>query len=575
MSNVILEAKLVGKIEGNFFVPKYQRGYRWTESQVKTLLNDLWDNCSQEAQNEYCLQPVVVRKRGVNDYELIDGQQRLTTILILLNYIKKEYIPRTEIKFTLEYETRGATASFLNNINETDAHENIDFYHIFMANKCIEQWNHDTFNGDENAIGDAMFSLRGYLFNKTKVIWYEVGDDEDPIELFTRLNIGRIQLTNAELIKALLLRTYNNEEVDKDKVERSFQWDSIEKELRSDDDELWYFLTTQKASNYPTRIEVLFDLMADKKNDEFEKYYTFFWFEKEINEHGVKSIWENIQKNFLQIKEWYADNNLYHKIGYLISSEYKKMNEIFSQAKDKRKSAFIQELDQMIAESINFNLKEDETYSDLDYKDDYSKISKLLLLFNVQSIIKKGVYQRFPFSKYNTAEWSLEHIHAQNSEGLKKKETQLEWIKMHLDSVKSVSEDGKYENLITEMEEIINSGQVDARGSFDELFKMVCDALSEDSSSEWVHTISNMALLAKNENAALNNSTFDVKRNLIVNMDQRGAFIPYCTKMVFLKYYTPSNENQIHFWGQKDRDAYLKAMEDVLIPYLSLINKHF
>ncbi len=575
MSNVILEAKLVGKIEGNFFVPKYQRGYRWTESQVKTLLNDLWDNCSQETQNEYCLQPVVVRKRGINDFELIDGQQRLTTILILLNYIKQEYVPRTEIKFQLQYETRGATETFLKNINENDAHKNIDFYHIFMANKCIEQWNREKFNNDENAIGDAMYTLRVYLFNKTKVIWYEVGDDEDPIELFTRLNIGRIQLTNAELIKALLLRTYNNEDVDKDKVERSFQWDSIEKELRSDNDELWYFLTTQKASNYPTRIEVLFDLMADKKNDEFEKYYTFFWFEKEINEHGVKSIWENIQKNFLQIKEWYADNNLYHKIGYLISSEYKKMNEIFVQAKDKRKSAFIQELDQMIAESINFNLKEDETYSDLDYKDDYSKISKLLLLFNVQSIIKKGVYQRFPFSKYNTAEWSLEHIHAQNSEGLKKKETQLEWIKMHLDSVKSVSEDGKYETLINEMEEIINSGQVDARGSFDELFKKVCDALSEDSSSEWVHTISNMALLAKNENAALNNSTFDVKRNLIVNMDQRGAFIPYCTKMVFLKYYTPSNENQIHFWGQKDRDAYLKAMEDVLNPYLSLINKHF
>ena len=575
MSNVILEAKLVGKIEGNFYVPKYQRGYRWTESQVKTLLNDLWDNCSQETQNEYCLQPVVVRKRGVNDFELIDGQQRLTTILILLNYIKKEYIPRTEIKFTLEYETRGATASFLNNINEKDAHENIDFYHIFMANKCIEQWNHDTFNGDENAIGDAMFALRGYLFNKTKVIWYEVGDDEDPIELFTRLNIGRIQLTNAELIKALLLRAYNNENVDKEREERSFQWDSIEKELRSDNDELWYFLTTQKASNYPTRIEVLFDLMANKKNDEFEKYYTFFWFEDEIKAHGVKKIWEDIQKNFLQIKEWYADNILYHKIGYLISSEYKKMNEIFIQAKDKRKSAFIKELDQMIAESIDFKLKEDETYSDLDYNGDYAKISKLLLLFNVQSIINKGVYQRFPFSKYNTAEWSLEHINAQNSEGLKNAEIQLEWIKMHLDSVEAVSENGRYETLINEMKNILNTRQVGARGNFDELFNKVCDALSEDSNSEWVHTISNMALLAKNDNAALNNSTFDVKRNLIVNMDQRGAFIPYCTKMVFLKYYTPSNENQIHFWGQKDREAYLKAMEEVLTPYLSLINKHF
>lgn len=221
-------------------------------------------------------------------------------------------------------------------------------------------------------------------------------------------------------------------------------------------------------------------------------------------------------------------------------------------------------------------MKEDETYSDLNYKDNYAEISKLLLLFNVESIIKEDVYQRFPFSKYNTAEWSLEHIHAQNSQGLKKKETQMEWIKMHLDSVKSVSEDGKYDALIAEMEEIISSGQVDnGRNTFDELFKNVCNALSEDTSTEFVHTISNLALLAKNENAALNNSTFDVKRNLIVCMDQKGAFIPYCTKMVFLKYYTPSNENQIHFWGQKDREAYIKAMEKMLSPYMSLINKNF
>jgi hypothetical protein len=251
------------------------------------------------------------------------------------------------------------------------------------------------------------------------------------------------------------------------------------------------------------------------------------------------------------------------------------MPEIFNLAKDKRKSVFIKELDNLIAESINYNIKEDETYSDLNYKDNYREISNLLLLFNVESIIKEDVYQRFPFSKYNTAEWSLEHIHAQNSQGLKKKETQLEWISMHLDSVKSVSENNQYDSLITEMEDIIKTGQVDARNSFDELFKNVCNALSEDNSTDFVHTISNMALLAKNNNAALNNSTFDVKRNLIVSMDQKGAFIPYCTKMVFLKYYTPSNENQIHFWGQNDRKAYIKAMSEILNPYMSLINKTF
>jgi len=230
----------------------------------------------------------------------------------------------------------------------------------------------------------------------------------------------------------------------------------------------------------------------------------------------------------------------------------------------------------LIMFGINFNMKEDETYSDLNYKDNYAEISKLLLLFNVESIIKEDVYQRFPFSKYNTAEWSLEHIHAQNSQGLKKKETQLEWITMHLESVKAVSENGKYDTLIAEMEEIISTGKVDdGRNNFDELFKNVCNALSEDNSTEFVHTISNMALLAKDDNAALNNSTFDVKRNQIVCMDQKGAFIPYCTKMVFLKYYTPSNENQIHFWGQKDREAYIKAMQIILEPYMSLIDKKF
>ena len=574
MNNVILVAKLIGNIKGNFYIPKYQRGYRWTDTQVKTLLNDLWENCNQETKKEYCLQPVVVRKRADEDYELIDGQQRFTTTLIILSFIKKMF-PFVQINYTLEYETRKSTSEFLANINEETAQDNIDFFHIYNANKCIDNWLDENFGDDDNRKSMALFDLMNYLINKVKVIWYEVGDDEDPIELFTRLNIGRIQLTNAELIKALLLKNYNDDDIDKDKIERSIQWDGIEKELRREKDELWYFLTTQSVSIYPTRIELLFDMMSGKTHNEKERYFTFFWFEHEINARGVKVVWEEIQKNFLQIKEWYTDSLFYHKIGYLISSGYKTMPEIFNLAKDKRKSVFIKELDNLIAESINYNIKEDETYSDLNYKDNYREISNLLLLFIVESIIKEDVYQRFPFSKYNTAEWSLEHIHAQNSQGLKKKETQLEWISMHLDSVKSVSENNQYDSLITEMEDIIKTGQVDARNSFDELFKNVCNALSEDNSTDFVHTISNMALLAKNNNAALNNSTFDVKRNLIVSMDQKGAFIPYCTKMVFLKYYTPSSENQIHFWGQNDRKAYIKAMSEILNPYMSLINKTF
>jgi hypothetical protein len=402
---------------------------------------------------------VVVRKRADEDFELIDGQQRLTTILIILLYIKR-ILPIVQINYQLEYETRSSTTEFLASINKDNAQNNIDFFHIYNANECIDNWVNKKFGSDGNKKITSLLDLFNFLINNVKVIWYEVSDDEDPIALFTRLNIGRIQLTNAELIKALLLKKYSDDNVDRDKIERSIQWDGIEKELRSANDELWYFLTTKKASLYPTRIELLFDMMSGKTDFEREKYFTFFWFEQEIKSKGVKVVWDEIQKNFLQIKEWYADNILYHKIGYLISSGSTTMPDLFKLVKGKRKSEFKNELNILISKSINFKLKEDETYSDLNYEDNYREISNILLLFNVESILKEDAYQRFPFSKYNTAEWTLEHIHAQNSRGLKTNEIQVEWISMHLDSVKSVSESGTYDVLVSDMEQIIKTKKI-------------------------------------------------------------------------------------------------------------------
>lgn len=570
-TNVLLETRPIGEIEGYFFVPNYQRGYRWTSSQVEALLNDIWDS-SERKEDTYCLQPIVIMG-CLRGYELIDGQQRFTTILILLNYIKRRGLP-IDIKFELDYATRCKTKEFIENINEEEAQSNIDFYHIYEADKTIDNWLNKKFDGDFNKITYSLFTLINFLLKSVKVIWYEVDSSEDPIALFTRLNIGKIGLTNAELIRALLLRRIPNDpDRDKKQIEMSIQWDNIEKELRSENDELWSFISRKSSSLYPTRIEILFEMMSGLKDEERRDYDIFYWFENEVKEKGLDEVWRNIQHDFLQIKEWYCDSEFYHKIGYLISSGHKTMREIFELAHGKRKSEFRSELDGLIAESIDFKMKDDETLRDLNYESDKWKISRILLLFNIQSIIKEGAYQRFPFSKYNSLEWSLEHIHAQQSEGLKNTKLQLEWISMHLDSVKAVSNKDENLELIEKMESIVASKNIESRSVFDNIFKEVCNVLSEDGDSEYIHTLSNMALLTKNDNAALNNSTFDVKRNMIVEMDQKGAFIPYCTKMVFLKYYTPSNDNQVHFWGKKDRDAYIEAMSDVLNPYLSLINK--
>ena len=105
------------------------------------------------------------------------------------------------------------------------------------------------------------------------------------------------------------------------------------------------------------------------------------------------------------------------------------------------------------------------------------------------------------------------------------------------------------------------------RKIFEGIQARVISVLS-DGKSEYLHTLANLALLNTSDNAALNNSTFDVKRNAIIDLDKNGRFIPFCTKMVFLKYYTQSDQNQLHFWGEPDRKAYIEAMNTVLKEYL-------
>src|SRR5438874_1378626 len=91
-----------------FFVPSYQRGFRWTKQQVVDLLNDIWEfQVKTEGRNNfYCLQPVVVKRRTDGAWELVDGQQRLTTILLILACRMELVKALRKPTFTLQFETR-------------------------------------------------------------------------------------------------------------------------------------------------------------------------------------------------------------------------------------------------------------------------------------------------------------------------------------------------------------------------------------------------------------------------------------------------------------------------------------
>ena len=556
-NDIILETKLVADIKGAFYVPSYQRGYRWGEDEVNRLLDDVFQN----GQKNYCLQPVVVRKKD-ETFELVDGQQRLTTIYLIYKYMS-DINPMFFHKpaFNLVYETREQSADFLANMDFEKQENNIDFWFIANAYKTIKKW----FEADMQI---RVMKIYEYFKEHVKIIWYEVGAGEDAISLFTRLNIGKIPLTSAELVKAMFLSRDNSENMDREKQEEiSLQWDNIEKELHNDS--MWYFLTNNIKNKYQTRIDLILDLISGKEETSKEKYYTFFKFDAMRKEKPLEDIWRKIQQTFLILKDWFENHELYHKIGYLIASGTKTLQQIFDESENKTKDEFNALLSGFIRKSIDIK----GNYSELSYEKplDYRKISTLLLLFNVESVRQNGEnsqwfpFDKFKYSKGSRVTWSLEHIHAQQSEGMRTQEVWKEWLVRHIPSVKVVGQN--QDELIAEMQAAVDKEKLE-RSEFDAIQQKVLEILSVSGNTEYLHSIANLALLNTADNAALNNSTFDVKRNAIVDMDKRGQYIPFCTKMVFLKYYTPSEHNQLHFWGQADRIAYVNAINTVLAEYL-------
>ena len=563
-SEILLETKYIGDIRGNFHIPSFQRGYRWGKDQVTRLLDDIYIN----GPKNYSLQPIVVKRRD-NDYELIDGQQRLTTLYLLYHYLHTTSTGFfDEPSFSLHYETREKSQAFLQSMDPGQKDDNIDYWFMTEAYEVIQDW----FNHHDKK--STLTNINKYLDENVKVIWYEVDESADSISLFTRLNIGKIPLTSAELVKAMFLSRDSQPEMDREKQEEiSLQWDNIEKALHQDS--LWYFLTNHTKIRYQTRIDLILDLIADKTPENKDTYHTFFHFDALRQREELQDIWKEIQHTFLILKDWHENHELYHKIGYLIASGTRSLKEILEISKREEngqgitKKAFKAELDNSIRKSITIAAN----YGELSYEktSDYAKIYRLLLLFNIESVRQNGERtQWFPFERYKSHEsrkssWSLEHIHAQQSEGMKRQEDWKEWLTLHLDSVRAVQGEG--EALVDEMLKALRRQHLDRR-DFEEIQRRVLEKLSAEGSNLYLNSIANLALLNMKDNAALNNSTFDVKRNAIIERDRKGQFIPFCTKMVFLKYYTPSKGNQLHFWGQMDRDAYIQAINSTLDSYL-------
>lgn len=566
--------KIVGKIAGRFFVPAYQRGYRWGTHQVEALLDDIDANGQR---GNYCLQPIVIKfnagasvpgtedmiGQGDGYFELIDGQQRLTTLYLIYRYLKQR-ITDLELRFSLSYQTRPKSTDYLRTLDSDQKDDNIDFFHMHGAYQCIGKWFEAAALRKELTPQFVGYQFYGYLAKQVHVIWYEAGD-VDSTTLFTRLNVGRIALTNAELVKALLLArsVASGASDERRQIEVATQWDMIESELQ--DDQFWAFLTNKPSATYHTRIELIFDLMAKKKDDEKEIFLTFLYFKNRLEGKGADpaDVWASVLNLFHLLREWYEDRDLFHKVGYLVAMGVS-LAKLVNTSKDENltKKLFRSYLDEEIKAKLDLN---ETTARQLSY-DDRESCERLLLLFNVESVRRlEHSSERYPFHSHKAENWSLEHIDAQHAEPLKTEEEWRLWLKnsrrsLDLLRLDNINNQTAKQSLIDSIDRVL-AGKV--RGpDFKSLSQQIMEVefLHPAGIDGKVHSINNLALLSVSVNSSLNNAAFYAKRQRVVALDRAGKFIPICTRHVFLKYYAEPDSQQMHLWSGEDRESYLQKM---------------
>ena len=588
----------------HFYIPHYQRGYRWTAQQVNDLLNDIWTFINDRNNPKgafYCLQPIVVKNMiwqengaTVDGWEVIDGQQRLTTIYIILYYLSKEFLKVESLVedygkevYSLRYQTRSKSEAFLKNIVEDRT--NIDFHHIWEAYKTVRLWfANNQYTKDRNDRNKFLGTLLGKIDDdiSVQVIWYHVDPVLNSIELFNRLNLGKIPLTNAELIKALFLSSSNHtgDQAIARRIEISQIWDEIEQKLNEPDLHFWSFVSNEERDKYATKIDLIFDLISGRKKDTKEPLHTFLYFlykSKETQGSPINDIlwqeWLAIEQYFQTLCQWHKDKTLYHKIGYLISIGHN-LRDLIVLSLDELKTNFEKKLDDKLRQSIEFDIDIDELSYDRNRKD----IEKLLLLFNIESIrINDHSTDFYPFKFHKSTLWSLEHIHAQKSDFSKtKKEEWLSWLGYHEALIAELCQNKSTGLPLAEWEKLLNEiKQIDKEKltweKFDALSGRVIDQFSDGNDRAYnSHAVSNLALLGQPENSALNNAVFELKRRLVIDMDKKGNYIPICTRRVFLKYYNDQeSKHQFLFWSADDRRNYISEIKNILKPYLPPTNK--
>lgn len=443
--NIIKQVKVSDLLDDRFFfIPSYQRGYRWSKQQVYDLCNDLLEYALKGDKTPgsfYSLQPLIVRKGQYkingelrDAYEVIDGQQRLTTVFLLYRFLAKgqRYSDLNEVSkdlnnkklYHIYYETRPDDYSLLEGagfkrFTGKDIRD-IDMAHISNALHYMESWLGNSKDEEPNCAAALCFlygkdydtrTVKDNLFGlindekeqlgSVQFIWYEIDTSKDAIREFLTENKGKIGLTDTEKIRALFMQRSNFENDIRNLKQLSIakDWELVENTLHRND--FWSFISND-ISLEDGRINIIFKYIFDndsktegipQEGDYLFRYYYNLLTKKDKTAGGsvvvsnVEILWKQVMDGFRMLKNWYYNPKIYNLVGLLVKHGYsiKNISDIYNRDNVNTHNDFIDELNKVIRLEIvdpipikkgnaELDIQEGEEYIDLFFDNSKEKV---------------------------------------------------------------------------------------------------------------------------------------------------------------------------------------------------------
>lgn len=604
-SKELFDSYLQGK---TYSIPPYQRGYKWDTKDIERLLKDINEFSPNEDLNLfYCLQNItLVESQDSKTFNVVDGQQRLTTLTVILSYLNEYELINEKLQYNVRKETEEFLKEYIFKPNELKNIQNWeqflentrikgkdydyqDVFYLFNAYKAIQTW-FETYPNSVTAMKDKILNHVKLIVNLPKNI--------EEQELFENLNGKRVPLDGADLIRALIITRVAKKEIGD--IDDSIKQNVLINERRvkiglmldrinhwwADENKKNYFHQFTKESKVPDEESISFNDVTYPINHLYKLYVLAYgegvldmeFFEKKVIEDGFLDELQLLQRT---MENWCNDKELYHLI--LFTSIYARekikeepvlsFKELLHQWKKLYRKDFIRFLKKRIASTEVFNdlINQTERCKEENEKTAFlenwydNKLITVSVLLDIISILSSNS-TCLPARHFKAYKEDLEHIFPQTPVGdrIKDKIKQTQILKEYIDIInQSLSEEEKININDCDIDWENQNWKDDIKFRINNRIEKVIP----------VNSLGNMCVLHESVNRGYGNDFFLEKRIDIMRKSQEGFFIRPHVYDAFNKIFLERHDESIYMkmmnrWDRSDilarREYIIKRISNFL-----------